>query len=93
MTLALPYLSKTLAFDTLTDADKFLSDHSAAIYTNPTVEPGPLDNKPKKSAWKAIHIPKPTPLEERVWDAKKAHGACLLGQGKYRVVDLKGQVD
>jgi hypothetical protein len=93
MTLSLSYLSSTLAFDSLTDADKFLTDHSAAIYTNPTFEPAPLDNKPKKTAWKAIHVPKPTPLEDRVWDAKKAHSACVLGMGKYRVVDLKGQVD
>lgn len=93
MTLALSYVSTTLAFGALADADKFLADHSAAIYTNPTIEPSLLDSKPKKNPYKSMFAPKPTPLEERIWDAKKAHGACLLGMNKYRVVDLKGQVD
>lgn len=80
MTLALPYLTKTLAFDDDAETDRFLADHDAAIYTNPT------EGRP---AWK----PKPTPLDQRVWDAKKAQHACKAGLSKYRVVDLKGQVD
>ncbi|WVQ84279.1 hypothetical protein IAT38_006431 [Cryptococcus sp. DSM 104549] len=35
----------------------------------------------------------PVPLSERTWDCKKAHYFCQMGIEKYRVVDLKGQVD
>ncbi|AAW47009.1 hypothetical protein CNBN0160 [Cryptococcus deneoformans B-3501A] len=34
-----------------------------------------------------------TPLHDLIWDCRKAHSACQKGMEKYRVVDLKGQVD
>ncbi len=86
MTLSLPYLTKTLAFEDDAETDKFLTDHGAAIYTNPTVAPAHAHAK----TW---HRARATPLEQRVWDAKGAHAACKKGMDKYRVVDLKGQVD
>ncbi|ORY31797.1 putative SAC3/GANP domain protein associated with nuclear localization of protein [Naematelia encephala] len=76
LSLTLPYLTTTLAFDSDEETDSFLSSHNAAIYTNATAP-----------------LPPPTPLHERLWDCKKAHPACLRGTEKYRVVDLKGQVD
>ncbi|EJT47588.1 SAC3/GANP domain protein associated with nuclear localization of protein [Trichosporon asahii var. asahii CBS 2479] len=78
MTLPLPYLTKTLAFEDDEETDQFLSAHNAAVYTN-TRDP--------KDPWK------PIALSERVWDCKKAHGACVHATQQYRVVDLKGQVD
>nr|ODN93364.1 nuclear protein [Cryptococcus depauperatus CBS 7841] len=47
----------------------------------------------------AIYTPLPMlqgarlPLRDLIWDCKKAHQACQKGIEKYRVVDLKGQVD
>ncbi|RSH83051.1 hypothetical protein EHS25_005761 [Saitozyma podzolica] len=90
LTLPLPYLTHTLAFESDEETDKFLAEHKAAIYTNPTLAPPPTQSN---SAWRPIHRPQPTPLHQRVWDCKKAHGACASGMDKYRVVDLKGQVD
>lgn len=78
MTLPLPYLTKTLAFEDDEETDQFLSAHNAAVYTY-TRDP--------KDPWK------PIALSERVWDCKKAHGACVHATQQYRVVDLKGQVD
>lgn len=78
MTLPLPFLTKTLAFEDDEETDQFLSAHNAAVYTN-TRDP--------KDPWK------PIALSERVWDCKKAHGACVHATQQYRVVDLKGQVD
>lgn len=90
MSLSLPFLTSTLSFDSDYETDEFLSSHNAAIYTNPTLAaPQPAVN----NHWKPIRAPPATPLEERVWDCKKAHGACAAGMNKYRVVDLKGQVD
>ncbi|WVQ73547.1 hypothetical protein IAR50_003123 [Cryptococcus sp. DSM 104548] len=34
-----------------------------------------------------------TAIRDLIWDCKKAHLACQKGIEKYRVVDLKGQVD
>jgi hypothetical protein len=90
LTLPLPYLTTTLAFESDEETDKFLAEHKAAIYTNPTLAPPPTQGS---SAWRTIHRPQPTSLHQRVWDCKKAHGACASGMDKYRVVDLKGQVD
>lgn len=81
-TLPLSYLTHTLAFETDEDADEFLTGHKAAIYVTPARDPA--------NPWKPIA---PIPLSERVWDARKAHPACAQGVEKYRVVDLKGQVD
>lgn len=97
-TLRLSYIASTLSFESASTAAEFLQDHDAAIYTNPTVDPSLLDNKDKpkvrKTAWKTLPLaPKPTPPAELIWDAKKAHAACMAGMSKYRVVDLKGQVD
>lgn len=89
MTLTLPYLTNTLSFDSDTDADDFLTRHNIALYTNPTLAQPATNNGP----WKSIKVSPPTPLHERIWDCKKAHSACLAGLSKYRVVDLKGQVD
>ncbi|WRT66763.1 uncharacterized protein IL334_003726 [Kwoniella shivajii] len=83
MTLPLTYITTSLAFDSEEEADTFLSTHDAAIYTAP--QPVQSNNH-----WKPI---KPPPLLERIWDCRKAHAACAKGIGKYRVVDLKGQVD
>jgi hypothetical protein len=84
MTLPLPHLTSTLAFDSDAETHEFLDTHNSAIYTNPTLPP------PPNTPWKSV---KPTPLNERVWDCRKAHAGCKAGMGKYRVVDLKGQVD
>lgn len=78
MTLPLPYLTKTLAFDNDEETDKFLSSHNAAVYTNA---------RDPKDPWK------PVSLADRVWDCKKAHGACVQATQQYRIVDIKGQVD
>lgn len=91
LTLPLPYITQILAFDTHTDTHAFLDSHSASIYTNPTL-PLPPTTTPK-TAWRPIQKPKPTPVTDLVWDAKKAAGAIGKGLEKYRVVDLKGQVD
>lgn len=99
MTLTLPYLTTTLAFDSDSETDEFLSTHSAAIYTNPTLPPPVPPTATSQStnhwkpSWKFLPPPAPTPLANRIWDAKKAHGACSKGIEKYRVVDLKGQVN
>jgi hypothetical protein len=90
MTLNLPYLTTTLAFDSDADTDDFLENHKAAIYTNPTIAPAPSTNN---GPWKSIKVQPATPLQDRIWDCKKAHSACQAGMNKYRVVDLKGQVD
>ncbi|WVQ96570.1 hypothetical protein IAU59_003675 [Kwoniella sp. CBS 9459] len=85
MTLTLPYITQTLAFDSEEEADKFLQDHEAALYTNPTASSGDAGNR-----WKPIKL---TALADRIWDCRKAHAACAKGISKYRVVDLKGQLD
>lgn len=90
MSLSLPYLTSTLSFDSDHETDEFLSSHNAAVYTNPTLSTPTISNG---NAWKPIKLPPPTPLHERVWDCRKAHAACAAGMTKYRVVDLKGQVD
>nr|XP_019013182.1 nuclear protein [Kwoniella pini CBS 10737]OCF51963.1 nuclear protein [Kwoniella pini CBS 10737] len=82
MTLPLTYVTTSLAFDSEEESDTFLHAHDAAIYILPPNQP----NNP----WKPI---KQAPLHERLWDCKKAHAACATGMSKYRVVDLKGQVD
>lgn len=89
MSLPLPHLTRTLAFGNNQETDEFLSNHKAAIYTNPNLPAPPAP----PSAWKNIHKPAPTPLADRIWDCRKAHSACQAGMEKYRVVDLKGQVD
>lgn len=88
MSLTLPYLTTTLAFDSDDETDDFLASHNAAVYTN-AAPPQPTSTHD----WKPIKAPPPTPLHARVWDCKKAHAACQAGMNKYRVVDLKGQVD
>jgi hypothetical protein len=90
LTLPLPYLTTALAFESDQEADQFLSDHKAAIYTNANL---PASKPVVNNAWRTIHRPTPTPLHERIWDCKKAHAACAAAMQKYRVVDLKGQVD
>ena len=35
----------------------------------------------------------PTPLASSIWDCKKAQAGVKDGMQRYRVVDLKGQVD
>jgi hypothetical protein len=86
MTLTLPYLTQTLSFDSDSETDKFLQEHKIASYTSPPAAP-------QNGPWKSIKALPPIPLEERVWDCKKAHAGCVGGMTKYRVVDLKGQVD
>lgn len=93
LTLPLSYITQILAFETPTETDKFLSDHNASLYTNPTIEPTPQTTTTTvKSVWKPIHRPKPTPLPELIWDAKKSAPMILKGMERYRVVDLKGQL-
>ncbi|CAK9787260.1 unnamed protein product [Cutaneotrichosporon oleaginosum] len=82
ISLPLSYLTHTLAFDSDQDTDEFLTGHQSAIYVAPA--------RDTADPWKPIA---PVPLSKRVWDAKKAHAACARGIEKYRVVDLKGQVD
>ncbi|WVR06688.1 hypothetical protein IAU60_003720 [Kwoniella sp. DSM 27419] len=91
MTLPLSYITSTLAFDHEEDSDEFLKAHDAALYTNLTA-PAPIPGLSGQLAnmWKPIKL---TPLVERIWDCRKAHAACAAGISKYRVVDLKGQVD
>ncbi|WWC88241.1 uncharacterized protein L201_003147 [Kwoniella dendrophila CBS 6074] len=84
MTLSLTYVTTTLAFDTEEETDAFLQAHDAAIYV--PISASTTNN----NHWKPIRLP---PLHERTWDCRKAHAACATGIGKYRVVDLKGQVD
>ncbi|KAK8864127.1 hypothetical protein IAR55_001373 [Kwoniella newhampshirensis] len=90
MTLPLLFVATSLAFDTDEEADKFLVDHDAAIYTNLTVPSQSLQTP--NNHWRPLK-PTYTPLHERTWDCRKAHQACAKGIEKYRVVDLKGQVD
>ncbi|OCF44339.1 nuclear protein [Kwoniella heveanensis CBS 569] len=85
MTLSLPYITQSLAFDSEEEADKFLQDHEAALYTNLTAPTSDAGNR-----WKPIKL---TALTDRIWDCRKAHAACAKGISKYRVVDLKGQLD
>jgi hypothetical protein len=87
MSLPLPYLTQTLSFDSDDETDHFLESHNAAIYTNSAPPP------PAQMTWKPIKSAPPTPLRERIWDCRKAHSSCSAGLNKYRVVDLKGQVD
>lgn len=90
MSLTLPYLTSMLAFDSDQETDEFLANHKAAIYTNPNLLAPPAP----PSVWKVVQrATPPTPLADRIWDCKKAHPACQAGLEKYRVVDLKGQVD
>ncbi|WWD18849.1 hypothetical protein CI109_103304 [Kwoniella shandongensis] len=89
MTLTLTYVTTSLAFDVEEEADNFLIDHDAAIYTNLTV---PSQTQAPNNHWRPLK-PTYTPLHERIWDCRKAHQACAKGIEKYRVVDLKGQVD
>jgi hypothetical protein len=91
MTLPLPYLTQTLAFETNSEADHFLTSHEAAIYIQPPPPTPTVALLP--NAWKPIQKPVVIPLAERVWDCKKAVGAIVRGGERYRVVDLKGQVD
>lgn len=84
LTLPLSYLTHTLAFENDEETDDFLKAHHAAIYTN-AVQP-----RDPANPWKPVA---PVPLSKRIWDCKKAHPACARGVDKYRVVDLKGQVD
>jgi len=72
--------------------DKFLTEHHAAVYTNVPDASATTPRDPK-NPWKSIAKPPPVPLADRIWDCKKAHHACAKGVEKYRVVDLKGQVD
>lgn len=90
MTLTLPYLTKTLAFESDTIADKFLVDHDIALYSNPTLAPAPTASA---NHWRPIKAQPPTPLRDLVWDCKKALIGVRKGMERYRVVDLKGQVD
>lgn len=90
MTLTLPYLTKTLAFEADSIADKFLVDHEIALYTNPTPAPAP---NASTNHWRPIKASAPTPLKERIWDCKKALVGVRKAMERYRVVDLKGQVD
>ena len=78
MTLTLPYLTTTLAFDTDTETDQFLTEHDIAIYIDSAQFPQPHP---------------PAPLHERIWDCKKSQMGCTKALDRYRVVDLKGQVD
>jgi hypothetical protein len=90
MTLPLPYITRILAFDGEIDSDNYLASHEIAIYTNPFLpDIGP---KPKLPAWKPLPPPKPTPLADRIWNAKASASAVVKGVDSLRVVDLKGQV-
>ncbi|KAK4687868.1 SAC3 family protein LENG8/THP3, partial [Tremellales sp. Uapishka_1] len=89
MSLSLPFITSTLAFDSDEETDSFLSQHSAAVYLLP--EPAKQPNT--TSHWRPVKAVKLPPLAERVWDCRRAHQACAGGVEKYRVVDLKGQVD
>ena len=86
MTLPLPHLTQTLSFDSDTETDQFLDTHKIATYIQP---PTP----PQTGPWRSIKPLPVIPLADRIWDCKKAHGGCVAGMQKYRVVDLKGQVD
>lgn len=88
MTLPLDYMTQILAFETYDDTNEFLASHGANMYTNPTL---PVAATNASRAWKLP--PQPTPVQDLVWDCKKAHAACARAVDKYRVVDLKGQVD
>ena len=87
LTVPLPQLTTTLSFDSDRETDQFLVEHSCAIYKNAT--PEPVSSGP----WKSLAKPKPVPLHERIWDSKTSHDAVRRAGEKYRVVDLKGQVD
>lgn len=89
LSLPLPNLTTTLAFDSDDEADAFLAAHNVAVYTNaqPPSQSAPANH------WRRIVTPAPTPLHERVWDCKKAYPLCSAGIQKHRVVDLKGQLD
>lgn len=91
MTLPLSHLTATLAFDNHVETDSFLAAHEAAIYTSPPSQAPPNSHHP--SHWKPVKKVPLIPLEQRVWDCRKAAPACLKGADKYRVVDLKGQVE
>lgn len=91
MTLPLPHLTQTLSFDSDSDTDSFLDAHAAAVYAN-SPSPAPQDTR-SASAWRPIKVAPPVPLAERVWDCRKVHAVIQKGMEKYRVVDLKGQVD
>ena len=86
MTLPLPHLTQTLSFESDIETDSFLSSHDSAIYTN-------ASPPQEKNAWKPIKTMPPVPLSHTVWDCRKAHAGIQKGMEKYRVVDLKGQVD
>ncbi|EIW67776.1 hypothetical protein TREMEDRAFT_33569 [Tremella mesenterica DSM 1558] len=90
MSLPLTYVTATLSFDSDQETHSFLSSHSAAIYVDPT----PSDTTQGNGhGWKSIRSIPQIPLHERMWDCRKAHAAISTGMEKYRVVDLKGQVD
>ncbi|TYJ52168.1 hypothetical protein B9479_007241 [Cryptococcus floricola] len=78
LTLPLQIIYRTLAFDTEEETHQFLNSHSAAVYTNALQH----DQHGFRTATRDL-----------VWDCRKAHAACQKGIEKYRVVDLKGQVD
>ncbi|KAL1406740.1 hypothetical protein Q8F55_006144 [Vanrija albida] len=92
LTLPLPYLTTTLAFENDEDTDAFLASHHAAIYTN-VPDPSAPQKRDPSNPWKPVAKPKPVPLADRVWSCKQAHPGCAKAIEKYRVVDLKGQVD
>ena len=75
MTLALPYLTSLLAFDSDQETDDFLHGHHIGHYTESSI------------------ASKPRSISARVWDCKKSLAGAKAGMEKYRVVDLKGQVD
>ncbi|ORX37015.1 SAC3/GANP/Nin1/mts3/eIF-3 p25 family-domain-containing protein [Kockovaella imperatae] len=88
LTLPLPHLTARLSFESDQETDKFLVDHGVGIYANvsqPVSQP--------VNPWRPIKPPPPTPLEDRQWDCKKVQSACIAAMSRYRVVDLKGQVD
>jgi hypothetical protein len=90
MTLTLHYIADTLKFKahhedahiSLSAANKFLVDHAISVYTNATTA--------SSGPWKSISS---TPLAQLVWDCKKALPGVKKGMERFRVVDLKGQVD
>ncbi|KAL7420075.1 hypothetical protein Q5752_005040 [Cryptotrichosporon argae] len=89
LSLPLPYLTQTLAFDDDAHTHTFLHDHACDVYTNHPPAPPPRD---PKQPW--LHMAaRETPLHARVWDCRKAHPVAARAVEKYRVVDLKGQVD
>jgi hypothetical protein len=91
MTLPITYLTQTLAFESDVDTDKFLDEHKIAIYTNDQPPPPPPSSS---THWRPLkHASAKTPLNELVWDCKKSQAGCTKGMERYRVVDLKGQVD